>query len=160
MGNPINYTAEWTSAPNIEAFLPAGGPPGSLNSSLVNPTTTSANVFAGQVLALTLNVDFSAAASLLQSPPAINFQTTGPRFGSLYYCPPVSAGPDMGAFYGQTISTILSAANIKLGGNTPTPDLDIPIFNNLVDDLNNALDNCIPNATYARWLFPTPCLPI
>src|SRR5262249_50029390 len=54
-GSPFSLL--FTSAQAVRNFLPQGGPPSFLNVSAVNPTSrTAAGVFAGQVLALKLNV--------------------------------------------------------------------------------------------------------
>jgi hypothetical protein len=55
------YKLTFTSACAIEGFLPQGGTPGTLTQSASNPTLSAAKVFAGQVLALQLSVDFSNA---------------------------------------------------------------------------------------------------
>ena len=54
-------TLTFTSAAAINVFLPAGGTASTLSASATNPVTSSAGVFAGQVLALQLSVDFSRA---------------------------------------------------------------------------------------------------
>jgi len=59
----------FTSAEAVQNFLPAGGPPGTLDKFYKNPTSTSAGVFAGQVTALTLNVLFSASGHMPQNDP-------------------------------------------------------------------------------------------
>jgi hypothetical protein len=50
-----------TSASSVFTYLPASGAPGSLLADLVDPTSTAAGIFCGEVLALRLNVDFSDA---------------------------------------------------------------------------------------------------
>jgi hypothetical protein len=51
---------KFTTAAAVGAYLPAGGPPDSLDVDLVNPSSSNSSVFGGQVLALQINVDFSA----------------------------------------------------------------------------------------------------
>ena len=41
---------KFTSALALQNYLPAGGAPGVLTADLFNPTSSSANVFGGQVL--------------------------------------------------------------------------------------------------------------
>lgn len=59
IGSPAGHTASFTTVTDVAAFLPQGGPPDMLNSNLTNPTSTSAGGFAGDAVALTLNVAFS-----------------------------------------------------------------------------------------------------
>jgi hypothetical protein len=53
------YSALWTTASAVEAFLPAGKTPSALTADLTDPVTTPAGVLAGQLLALRMNVEFS-----------------------------------------------------------------------------------------------------
>jgi hypothetical protein len=53
------FKLTFTNALAITNFLPQGSTPGALTASATNPTTSSAGVFAGQVLSLELSVDFS-----------------------------------------------------------------------------------------------------
>jgi hypothetical protein len=116
-----NYTLTFTSQPAIQAFLPAGKTPGALTASAVNPTSSSAGVFAGQVLALQLNVDFSSAGVFRIG------------FGSLK----LQSGP----LAGWTVSQVLTAANIALGGGPlPAGVTSISQLNDIVDSLNQAFD--------------------
>jgi hypothetical protein len=112
----------FTSQPAIETFLPAGGKAAVLTSSATNPTTSAAGVFAGQVLALKLNVDFSAAG------------VTTPGLGSLK----IASGP----LTGQTVSQVLALAMAVLGGNTSLlpAGLTISGLNDIVDAINNNFD--------------------
>jgi len=57
----------FTGAVNLEAFLPTSGFPGPLDANLVNPTASSAGLFAGEAAALKLNLDFSNAGLLPNS---------------------------------------------------------------------------------------------
>jgi hypothetical protein len=101
---------KFTSASAIATFLPAGGTSQVLTSNRTNPTSSEAGVFAGQVLALQLAVDFSAAG------------VTKSGLGTLI----MQSGP----FAGQTVNEILGVANAVLGGDTdalptvgPVPEL-------------------------------------
>ena len=136
-------TASFSKSSNIDAFLPAGGTASTLSTIYANPTSTSAGVFAGQVLALSLNVAFS------QSAPS---PVTPAGFGNLLYC---KAGD---LYSGRTISAILAQANVALGGGVASPKLSIPDFNTLVTSLNEALDNCGMNAASA-FLFQLAACP-
>jgi hypothetical protein len=65
------FSMKFSSAPAIQAYLPASRQPKALTADLVNPTSSASGNFGAQVLALQLNVDFSAAS------------ITTPGFGSL-----------------------------------------------------------------------------
>ena len=117
----------FTSAGAIQAFLPQGGPPGILSASLTNPTSSSAGVFAGQVLALQLNVDFSAAGVTTLGLGNFILKGTGTSLD------------------GFTISQILAIANQVLGGNLGAlpAGFSVSSLNDLVDTLNQAFDGCV-----------------
>jgi hypothetical protein len=116
------YSMQFSTAAAIAAYLPAGGPADSLNADLVNPTSSNSGVFGGQVLALKINVDFSAAG-LTQNGP----------LGALVLCN-----------FGVTVDQVLADANTVLGGGTlPSYVTSISDLNDLVDNLNKAFDNCM-----------------
>jgi hypothetical protein len=119
IGCTTGFTLTFTSAGAIEAFLPQGGPPGVLDASATNPTSrTSAGVFAGQVLALQLNVSFSNAGKL----------------------PPGLAGfvvPGLGVTVGQ----VLADANKALGGcGFPSYAPTASQLNDIVTSINEMFD--------------------
>lgn len=108
----------FTSALAVQNFLPQGGPPTFLNSSATNPTSSSAGVFAGEVLALALNVGVNGYGNAIVS-------GTGTPFD------------------GQTVSAVLAAANEALGkGGLPPGFASFSALNNLIDNLNSQYDNC------------------
>jgi hypothetical protein len=108
----------FNSSTAIQNFLPQGGPPSSLNSSATNATTSSAGVFAGQVLALALNVGVNNMGSVVISGTGTSFD-------------------------GQTVSALLAAANTTLASGTLPPGFSsISKLNDLVDTMNNKFDNC------------------
>jgi hypothetical protein len=118
-----NKTLTFTSQPAIQNFLPAGGRPAVLSSSATNPTTSAAGVFAGHVLALKLNVDFSAAG------------VTPAGLGAAI----LASGP----LAGRTVSYVLALANTVLGGNTSAlpSGLTVSGLNDILDAINNNYDN-------------------
>lgn len=119
------YTLTFTSAKAVQSFLPAKGQAKPLTASYVNPTNSFiAGEFAGQVLALTLNVDFSAAGVFK------------PGLGNLT----LASGP----LAGWTVNQVLMLANSVLGGGTLPSGLTLSQLNSVVDALNNAFDsgNC------------------
>lgn len=111
------FTLTFDSAGAVRAFLPAGGTPGALTSSATDPTSSAAGVFAGQVLALRLNVDLEHYGSVVIS-------GTGTTFD------------------GKTVADVLAAANIALGGGPLPTGFTISSLNDLVDSLNQKFDNC------------------
>jgi hypothetical protein len=113
----------FTSSTAIKNFLPAGGTAGVLTATATNPTSSSAGVFAGQVLAMQLNLDFSNAG------------VTKPGLGSLMY-------------QGFTVAAIMEAANAVLGGNTAilaTYGLSVADLNAIIDAFNRNFDNGTQN---------------
>ncbi len=117
-----NNTLTFTSAGAVRGFLPQGGTPGVLNASATNPTSSSAGVFAGQVLALQLNVDFSS----------IGVTTMG--LGGVK----LTSGP----LSGYTVAQVLALANQVIGGNTAAlpAGMGVSDLNNVVDGINNMFD--------------------
>jgi hypothetical protein len=121
------FTLKFTSADAIQNFLPQGGKPGALTASDTNPTArTDAGVFAGQVLALELNVSFS-----------------GPVFpgglGNFH----LTSGP----LAGFTVNQVLTLANNVLGGCISesslqsTLGISISDLNGVVDGINGLFDH-------------------
>jgi len=119
------FSAIFTSASAIEVFLPNGGTPAAFTSDSVNPTSSSAGVFAQHVLALKLNVDFSAAG----------ITGSGSSLGNLVLNDASSP------LNGKTISQILAIGQTLLGGGT-VAGLTISTVSPVIDGINNAFDNC------------------
>ena len=122
----------FTSASAIQAFLPQGGSPGVLTATATNPTSTSAKVFAGQVLALRLSVDFSNAG--ITRAGLANLKVASGRLA------------------GYTVGQVLSLANAVLGGNTGAlpSGLSVSGLNGIVDAINNNFDNGTTNNHYLQ----------
>lgn len=122
VGKSTGFWMKFMSAADVSNYLPAGGPGSSLTSNLLNPTSSSAGVFGGQVLALQLNVSFSQA-SVTQS-----------GFGSLKL-------KDTGTpLDGLTVTQVLAMANELLGGGTVS-GVTIAMMNPIVTNLNESFDN-------------------
>ena len=111
------FTLTFDSAAAVRAFLPAGGTPGVLTSSATDPTSSAAGVFAGQVLALQLNVDIEHYGTVVISGTGTSFD-------------------------GKTVADVLAAANTALGGGPLPAGFTISSLNDLVDSLNQKFDNC------------------
>jgi hypothetical protein len=120
-------TLKFTSAYAIEKFLPQGGTPARLTSSLVNPTS-QLSVLAGQVLALQLNVDFSIK---------------GYTRAGLANLTVVS-----GELEGSTVSQVLALANSVLGGGALPSGVSLSDLNNIVSKINENFDGGTQNNGY------------
>ena len=92
-------TDAFSSAADIRAALPQGGPPAALTASYVNPVNRF-NVLLGQVVALKLNVTFDGCDA--------GFATTTRNLGNQLIT--------TGAFAGKTVNFLLAEAEKVLGG--------------------------------------------
>jgi hypothetical protein len=122
----------FTSAAAIIAFLPAGGTPGTLTTSATNPTSTAAGVFAGQLLAATLSVDFSTAGIT--------------RIGL------TNLKVKSGALAGYTVQQVLALANQVIAGdytNMPA-GLTVSGLSDVLNSINNNYDNGTQNQGYLQ----------
>ncbi|MCX8056085.1 MAG: SpaA isopeptide-forming pilin-related protein [Ignavibacteria bacterium] len=125
------YKLKLTSASAVENFLPQGGSPKALDKNYINPTSTKAGVFAGQVVALKMNVAFSDAGKI---------GSGSVKLGELI----VNAGP----LAGKTVYEVLDIANTALGGGT-TP-YSISQLNEVVSAINENFDKGKYNKGFLR----------
>ena len=109
-------------------FLPAGGAPKALKASANNPTSSAAGVFAGQVLAVRLAVDFSNAGAIAHG------------LGDLKIAPGRTLA-------GQTVLQVLATANRVLGGDLAAlpPGMSISALNDVMTRINENFDNGTTN---------------
>ena len=123
-------TLKFTSASAIEAFLPQGGTPSTFAASATNPGSSAAGVFAGQVLALRLSVDFSTAGITKAGLAGLKLKS--------------------GKLAGQTVAQVLALANAVIGGNTGALPSGVSIsdLNSIMDAINNNYDGGISNNAY------------
>jgi hypothetical protein len=113
---------KFTSANAIMNYLPAGGTAAVLKNNYTNPLTTEAGVFAGQVLALQLNVDFSSTG---RTPAGLaNLK--------------IAAGNKLA---GSTVAQVLATAKSVLGGGALPTGCTVLDLSTLVDRINNNFDN-------------------
>jgi hypothetical protein len=138
-GNSLHFT----SGESILDFLPFSGTPDSLYFDLVDPTSTSAGIFAGYVLALQLDVDFSDAGLL----PG----TLALRFGDVRVC----ALTETPALSGLTVRQILGALNAALGGGTTAYSFEQ--LANLARDVAEAFESGVPSAWAMDHLVEGSC---
>jgi hypothetical protein len=123
IGCPTGFKLTFTSAGAIQNFLPQGGPPSTLTGSATNPLDSSAGVFAGQVLALQLNVSFSN----------LGIAPFNPGLGSFV----LPSGPAAG----KTVNQVLADANKALGGcGLPSYVSSIAQLNDIVSSINEMFD--------------------
>ncbi|MFO1488414.1 MAG: hypothetical protein U1F65_08045 [Verrucomicrobiota bacterium] len=117
------YTIKLTSASAVQDYLPDGGAPAMLTRSHVNPSTTAAKTFGSQVVALKLNLDFSAKG------------LTRTGLGSLKVA--------SGKLAGYTVTQVLTLANKVLGGNSSAlpAGCSLTDLNNVLNAINNNYDN-------------------
>jgi hypothetical protein len=124
-------------------YLPATGPSGPLTSDLLDPTSSSAGEFGGDVVALRINVDFSDAAVL----PA----TVSTRFGDLTLC---GIGTPTG-IDGLTVRQYLDIVQTLLGGGSN--GFQIADLDPLTQDLNFAFSQGAATVFAQDHLFQGPC---
>ena len=134
---PGGFVIDFSSGDALLSFLPSSGPGGAvgaLNASLTDPTSTSAGGFAGEVVALRLNIDYSDAGIV-----------TSPIFGGTVAHPPGIAFGDLiytgftgslSGVNGLTVRQVSAIANVLLGGGAEP--FSIADFNVFLDGTNNA----------------------
>jgi hypothetical protein len=122
-------TLKLTSASAVEKFLPQTGSPAKLTQNYINPTWNVSS-FAGQVLALKLNVDFSAASLTRQG------------LGSLTVV--------SGELGGKTVTQVLTLANTVLGGGSLPSGLSLSELHEIVTKINENFDGGTDNNGYLR----------
>ena len=129
VGTSPQYYMEFTSAEKVGSYLPAGGSADTLSENLSDPTSTSAGVFGGQVLALRIAVDLSNSSVL-----------------------PAGLGSVIVTDSGTSIASVLADAQVALGGGAlPSYVIDLAGLNALVDNINNALDRKSDGCKLSDW---------
>jgi hypothetical protein len=130
------FTGTWTTASDVQAYLPGNGQAAAFTKNTIDATSTSAGVFGGQVLALRLNIDVLSNG-----------------IGGLYLV-------DTGTPYdGMTVSAILAEANKVIGtSSAPLGGLTINNLNDLVAFLNLSFHECTEVSSWAA-LHLTPNTP-
>jgi hypothetical protein len=136
------YSMTFTNAGAILTYLPSTGLPGPLSASLVNPASTPSGIFGGDVVALTLNVDFSDAGFL--------HGTSSIPFGSLVL---TSFSSGLSGLDGMTVSQFLAIANTCLGDGSCPYGLDNIAA--ITDDLNDSF----PGGTVSTFADTNLALP-
>jgi hypothetical protein len=122
------FSIQFTSADAINNFIPTNGGPAALSADLVDPVTTAAGVFAGDVLALQLDIDYSDRGLLAG--------TTGLRVGDLTLCGLTGATASLD---GTSVRSFAALANTALGGGST--GYSITDLDNLAGQITNAFNN-------------------
>jgi hypothetical protein len=118
----VSRNLSLTSAKAVDDFLPSGSTPRALDKSYVNPGQTYQNVFAGQVVALTLNVRFDEWDA--------NFSSNTIKLGDLIV--------NSETFAGWIVYQVLAEANKVLAGEASM--YSASELNAIVDAINNNYD--------------------
>lgn len=131
-----NFTASFTSALAVKNFLPQGGTAAAFNANYSNPTSTSAGVLGGQVMALLLNVKYDEAGYLGTNPLKLKdlVITTG-------------------TFAGKTVSEFLAIANTKIGGGSS------PYTFSQINDAATSINENFDNGTVNQNFLTCPTTP-
>jgi hypothetical protein len=122
----IFFSSDANGMDAIRDFLtsPAGGASSALPTDMVNPHTTPSGNLPEQVVALTLNIEFSGTASMPAGFGDLKLKGTGTSLD------------------GATVSTILAIANNALGGAGLPAGYTFSQLNDLITNLNESFDNC------------------
>lgn len=127
-----NHWLQFDDPQEITDFLPQGGTAGTLINNYDPPKKrTEAGVFAGQVLALRLNVDFSAAGYTRSGLGSLVIQT--------------------GTFEGWSVDELLSFCEQVLGGNSDELQYSLSDLNDAATNVN---ENYVDGTTDKGYLAP------
>ena len=130
------FTMTFNDPAFVMVFLPAGGPPAPLTSNSINPSVTLAGSFAGNVLALQLNVDFSNAGFLAHP--------SNTPFGDLV----LQNFTTLSALNGLTVNQFLADANTCLGGLFVLDSClyDVSVMDTIANHLNGSFEAGTPDS--------------
>ena len=145
VGDAGKFTAEFTDSEAVEDLLPTGGPAAAFDQDYVDPVSTSAGVFAGQVTALSLNVGFDMCSL------AGDCETFAPDEDDR--APTTLADlivvDNTSACFEMTVGEILDEANLAISDQASDPSLSD--LNDCVSDINeNFVDGDTDNGFLAE----------
>ena len=123
----------FTGAVDLEAFLPASGSPGPLDTDLVNPTTSPSGQFGGEAVALKLNLDFSNAGLLPNS--------SGLLLGNLVL---TGFSGSESSVNGMTVEQFFPLSQAALAGQATS--LDFADVEDLASNINDAFEDGTPDS--------------
>jgi len=127
IGTSPGNIADFLSIQAIDMFLPESGAPTPLTHSVINPPNLS-NPFAGEVLALTLNVSLDA------------FNASSAPAGQVPLSSLVVADP-ASALYGLTVGDVLTDANLLLSGQATPGNVMLADAYDAVSRINANFEN-------------------
>jgi hypothetical protein len=128
-----SYFIVFTDEVYLAEFLPTFGLPGPLDGDYSNPTTTPAGLFAGEVAALKLNLDFSNAGLLPNS--------SGLLFGNLVL---TGFGGSESSLNGLTVDEFFPLSQAALAGQATS--VGFADIDNVTANINDAFDEGQPDS--------------
>ncbi len=141
-GVPGQFLMAFSNGPTVLLYLPIAGPNATLAQNHVNPPNTIGGQLNGELVALTLNVDFSAAGLI------------GGTYdvGDLHLCG--LAAPTI--VNGATVSSFLATGNKLLAGGT-VAGITLDDAAQLAADINGAFTAGTSSTFADQHLSPTAC---
>ena len=135
-----DYTLLLNSSQAVQDFLPSGGTPAALDMDYEDPTNKELkNVFAGQVVALTLSVEFDK---------------NDPDFSESDFLLEDLVFAEGTGFEGYTVGEILADANKVLGGGVSDYGFSLNELNEIIDAVNNSFVDGEVNEDYSILVCP------
>jgi len=137
------YTARWAASSNVLAFLPQGGTSCQLTTDMTNPTSTSAGVLGGQLVAAKLNMGFDLVSATATTHKFC--QADGSRIFLKDLVYKSSTNVNDGLTVAQIISKaddIIKGPGSLSGGKCVVPsDGSASAINEALDNINQNFDN-------------------
>jgi hypothetical protein len=134
---PPGFSLTFDDAQSVLNYLPANGAPGVLNANLNDAVTSSSGAFGGEMVALTINVDFSDAG-LLAHPQGV-------PFGDLIL---TGLTGTQALMNGLTVRELLSDMNILIGAGIS--DLNVVDADIVANELNMSFNGGMVVSTFAQ----------
>lgn len=126
IGSSTGFTAQFTTSQAVLAFLPQTGTAAALTRNWMNPSNAS-NAFAGEVLALALNLGFDRSD--------LAFSAHETALADLVVADPASA------YYGLTVADVFASANTLLGGRSDPMGATLTDAFDAVERINANFEN-------------------
>ncbi|HZG00480.1 MAG TPA: Ig-like domain-containing protein [Chitinophagales bacterium] len=135
-----SHSLSFTQNYGVFSYLPAGGTPGVLTTSIENPLSTSAGDFGGEVVALKLNLDFSDSGLLPGTVP----------LGDLL----IHDFTDLPSVNGMTVREVYEMVSAVLGGSSAS--VSPTVASALANLINTSFVNGVPSDFALNYL-AVPC---
>jgi hypothetical protein len=141
-GQPNRFFLLLTNGPAVQGYLATGGTNTALTANHIDPTVAYGGQVGGELVAVTLNIGFSAGDQL------------GGLYdvGELYLCG--LASPSV--VNDTTVASFLAAGNTLLGGGA-VAGLTLDDANTVAAEINAAFLGGVPSTWANTHLSPTPC---